>query len=300
MDVGTAFAIPVAIAAAAAFGGAAALQHRAARRAPDAGLLSPRLLMELLKQEGFIPSIGLAILGICLQAFALWLGPLAVVQPVLITGIFFFIAFRSAQRRRRPDGRLILGAVIALVGLSVFLLIAQPSGGHAGFDTSAALPLGLGLVAVVGSCLVLATWLRGDARVIPIAVAAAVCYGVTAGLIRSLATTLDGDPVAFASQWQLYAIAIVGPAGFALNQQAFQKGLLGVVTVTIITVGDPAVSIGVGAAWLGESLRGGAWATLGEVVSLLVVAGGVLLVAARSQRITQRLQAGEEPAWDTR
>ncbi|MBE1613066.1 DMT family transporter [Actinopolymorpha pittospori] len=293
VDLGTALAIPIAIAAAASFGGAASLQHSAARRARDVGL-GPPLLLELLKQEGFVFSIGLGVLGFALQALALRLGPLILVQPLLITGTFFYILFISARMRMRPDLTLIIGVAMALVGLSAFLLIAQPSNGRDTFDTSAALPLGLGLIAIVGGSLLLATWLRGDARVIPISVAAAVCYGVMAGLVRSLVTSFNGDVGALFSDWQLYAAMIVGPTGFMLNQQAFQKGLLGVFTVTIITVGDPAVSIGIGIAWLGESIRGGALCNLGEVVSLLVVAAGVMLVATRSQHLTAELHARDE------
>ncbi len=291
-----AVAVPVALCAAASFGGAAALQQRAARLVPEAGLTkSPRLLRDLLKQDGFVPSLFLAFLGFLLQALALRFGPLTLVQPLLITGTLFFIGFACALRRRPPDLGLMLAASLALVGLTAFILIAQPNTGSAEFHADAAWSLGLGLVVAVGACLVLASRLAGDARVLPLAVATAVCYGVTAGLLRSLASNFDGDLLAVAGHWQLYAIGIVGATGFALNQQAYQKGLLGTVAVATITVGDPAVSIGVGIAWLGESIRGGPWATLGEVVSLLVVAAGILLIAARSQRVSQELHQSARP-----
>jgi drug/metabolite transporter (DMT)-like permease len=290
-----AISVPLAICAAASFGAAAALQQRAARRVPEAGLASTRLLRDLLRQEGFVPSIGLAAMGFVLQGMALAFGPLTLVQPLLITGTLFFIGFACYLQRRRVDVVLVLAASLALAGLTAFILVARPETGAAHFDTDGALPFAVGLVVVVGVCLVLATRLSGDARVLPLAVATAVCYGVSAGLLRSLASEFDGDLFALTGKWQLYALAVVGVAGFALNQQAYQKGLLGTLAVATITVGDPAVSIGVGIAWLGESIQGGPAATIGEVVSLLVVAAGILLISARSQRIIQRLREQERP-----
>ncbi|MEQ4206741.1 DMT family transporter [Actinopolymorpha sp. B9G3] len=290
-----AISVPLAICAAASFGAAAALQQRAARRVPEARLTSTRLLRDLLRQEGFVPSIGLAAMGFVLQGMALAFGPLTLVQPLLITGTLFFIGFACYLNRRPVDVVLVLAASLALAGLTAFILVARPETGAAHFDTAGALPFAVGMVAVVGVCLVLATRLSGDARVLPLAVATAVCYGVAAGLLRSLASEFDGDLFALAGRWQLYALAVVGVAGFSLNQQAYQKGLLGTLAVATITVGDPAVSIGVGIAWLGESIRGGPAATVGEVVSLLVVAGGILLIHTRSQWLTQRLRGHELP-----
>jgi drug/metabolite transporter (DMT)-like permease len=297
-----AISVPLAVCAAASFGAAAALQQRAARRVPEARLTSTRLLRDLLRQQGFVSSIGLAAMGFVLQGMALAFGPLTLVQPLLITGTLFFIGFACYLSRRPVDVILVLAASLALAGLTAFILVARPETGAAHFDTDGALPFAAGLAGIVALCLVLATKLRGDARVLPLAVATAVCYGVSAGLLRSLASEFNGDLFALAGKWQLYALAVVGVAGFALNQQAYQKGLLGTLAVATITVGDPAVSIGVGIAWLGESIRGGPLATVGEVVSLLVVAAGILLIHLRSQRITHRLleQHQFEALQDTR
>jgi drug/metabolite transporter (DMT)-like permease len=289
VEPGDALAVLFALSAAASFGGAAALQERAAHRVPDTGLASVRLLLALLRQEGFVPSLWLAMLGFVLQAVALRFGPLTLVQPLLITGTLFFIGFTCVIRRQPPDLWLVVGSVLALAGLTAFMLVAQPTGQANEFHPSGSIPLVIGLVTTVCGCLALARRLSGGVRALPLAVATAICYGVTAGLVRSLAASFDGDLLWLVGQWRLYAIALVGAAGFALNQQAYQKGLIGVLAVATITVGDPAVSIGVGVAWLGESIRGGPLATFGEVVSLLVVAGAIVLLAARSQHLGERI-----------
>jgi len=76
----TAIAVLAALAAAASFGVAAALQHRQARLTPDAG--GVRLLARLAAQPLWLAGIALAALAYGLQALALAFGPLALVAPI--------------------------------------------------------------------------------------------------------------------------------------------------------------------------------------------------------------------------
>lgn len=282
-------AVPVAIGAAASFGLAGFLQHQAARLAPQSEPLRPRLLIDLMKMPSFRWSIVISAVGFGLQVVALSFGPLALVQPLLVTGVLFYLGFASRSLHRAPDSLLVAGALVALGGLIGFLLVARPISGRGEFTGEAALPLGVSLVAVVAACLYTATRLPEEFRSVPIAGATAVCYGVTAGLIRSLITAPDVATL-FAS-WQLYAVIIVAPAGFLLNQNAFQEGAIGSVAVATINVGDPVVAIGVGAAWLGEDLTTGVWNTVGEILLLMLMASGVLILATRAQQVADRMRA---------
>lgn len=283
-----AVAVPVAVGAAASFGGAGLLQHQAAQQVPPSGPLRPGLLYNLIKVPKFRWGVVLGALGFGLQALALDFAPLAVVQPILVTGLLFYLAFAALSLRRTPDRVLVLGALLALGGLIGFILVSSPEQGGGEFSSGAALPLGLALVTVVALCLVAASRMSKEMRALPLATATAVCYGVTAGLMRSLLSTPD-IPTLF-TQWQLYAVIVVGPAGFLLNQNAFQEGKVGAVAVATINVGDPVVAIGVGAAWLGESLTAAPAQTAGQVLLLMLMAGGVLLLAHRAQQVVERIR----------
>jgi len=137
-------------------------------------------------------------------------------------------------------------------------------------------------------CVTLASRIRSERRTLPLAGATAVCYGVTAGLVRSLTTS--GLDSSVWRQWELYAVVVVGPAGFLLNQNAFQKGTVGSLALGIITVGDPLVSIAVGVVWLGEVLTAGAAAVVGQVVAVAVLVAGVFVVCTRAQKVAEQLQ----------
>jgi len=284
----TAVAVPVAVGAAASFGAAALLQHQASRQAPRSGPLNPRLLWDLVGLPHFRWSILLGVVGFALQVVALRYAPLAIVQPLLVTGVIFYLGFGSIARRRRPDAVLLSGVVLALAGLIGFLLISRPSAGTATFTSGAALPLGICLVVLVGACLLAWRKLGQEYRIVPLAGATAVCYGVTATLVRSLLATPSLSVLI--SRWELYAVIVVAPTGFLLNQNAFQQGRAGSLALTITTVGDPVVAIGAGAAWLSESLRGGAWVSAGEVVLLMLMAAGIVLLAERAQQMSEQLR----------
>jgi len=286
--------VPIAVGAAAAFGAAGVLQHRATHETAPRKPLQPGLLVDLIRLAGFRGSVILGILGFALQVVALRFGPLIMVQPLLVTGVLFYLLLASALAHRRPDRGLMLGALTALAGLSAFLVIARPSGGGDQFTNAAALPLGVGLVIVVAACLAISTQTTSEFRALPLAVATAVCYGVTAGLVRSL--TVNGLDWGIFGQWELYAVAVVGPAGFLLNQNAYQSGTVGSFSLAIITLGDPLVGIGIGVAWLGEHIDSSAWAVFGELLSLVVLATGTVALAHRAQRVGERIQAAGRSA----
>lgn len=281
-------AVPAAVLAAAAFGTAGVLQHRATHQAKERRPLSPALLVDLVRIPAFRVSIGLGALGFALQILALRYGPLILVQPLLVTGVLFYLVVAAAYGHRRADRRLLAGVLMALAGLSGFLAVSNPTSGHGTFTGAAALPLGLGLIGMLVLCLLAATTIPNELRVLPLAVATSVCYGVTAALVRSL--TAKGLGWETLHQWETYAVLVVGPAGFLLNQNAFQKGVVGSLALGIITVGDPLTAIGCGIAWLGESIATGFWFVLGETLALAVMAAGVFLLAARAQQLAEEIQ----------
>lgn len=285
---------PAAIAAAAFFGGASLLQHQAAHEVPERVPLRVSLLVELVRIPGFRYGVGCAAMGFGLQIVALHAAPLAVVQPLLVTGVLFYLLWATVFFHRPVDPKLVLGAVLALAGLSGFLVVASPSAGSSNISGVAVIPLGIGLAGVVAICLAVAARTRHENRSIPFAIATAVFYGVTAGLVRSLVTQPYDGMAGLFLHWQLYAIIVVGPIGFLLNQNAFQEGVVGSVAVGLITVGDPIVSIGLGVAWFGDRLTAGAAAVTGEVLLLIVMGGGIVMLTHRANLIAAEIEASLE------
>lgn len=278
--------VAAALAAAACFGVASVLQHRAAREAPRRRVGQVRLMLDLLRQATFRWSLALTGVAFALQVVALKLAPLAVVQPLLVTGLLWYVLVSAWLVGHRPDLVLIGAALGSLACLSGFLLLADPklgTGHLPGLATTLSLAIPFGVI--VAGCLLASVSVLRRWRSLTLALAAGVCYGVTAGLVRSLAPVFRDGLVPVLSRWQPYAILVVGQLGVLLSQHAYQAGRMGSPALTIMTITDPLVSIVVGQVWLGERMRTAVPWAAGEAGVLLVLAGFVYLLAARAPHV---------------
>jgi hypothetical protein len=285
-------AVPAAVVGAASFGMASALQQRAAKEVPDAGVLGPRLLVELAHRPRWLVASAAVGAGLSLQLVALAYAPLTLVQPVLVSGIVFGTLAAAWLARRRPDRVVVLGAVATAAGLAAFLALARPVGGSAQLPPFPDLiPLAVVLFVVVGICFVVAVRAAGPVRVGALAVATGVCYGVTAGLMKIVTTQLrDDGPAQVLGHAPLYVVCVVGPLGFLLSQHTFQAGVLIAPALAVITVVDPLVGIAIGLIWLGEHLVDTSPAALGaDAIAGVVLIGGVVLLARRGTQLRQQI-----------
>jgi drug/metabolite transporter (DMT)-like permease len=276
-----------ALAAAATFGLASVMQHRAARNAPPRAAGRPQLLLDLLHDPRWRWSVVFTAFAFGLQVTALKLLPLLFVQPLLVTGLLWYVIGSALTEHRRPDLLIILASTGCLAGLSALLLVAQPGANDGSTPRSFvhAVPLVVALAAAVACCLAVATRVPAGWRSLPLALASGICYGVTAGLVRSLSTSFGAGLGTVLSQWQTYAIIALGPIGVLLSQNAYQSGRLGSPALAIITVTDPIVSIAVGIVWLGETVHTGAADVAGELVALAVLVASVFLLAERAPKV---------------
>ncbi|MEV4757773.1 DMT family transporter [Micromonospora sp. NPDC049559] len=272
----------LAVAAAAAFGISSVLQYRANQGVPQQRVGQPSLLVRLWQRRTWRWSVLLAAAAFGLQVAALDFVPLILVQPLLVTSLLWYVLLIAVPRR--PDRTIVLEASLCLIGLCSFLLLAAPSANRSrGLDSlGSAAWLAGGLAVVIGSCLLLAVRLGRRWRPLPLATAAGVCYGVTAGLISSLAHAFpEGLPAVF-GHWQTYGVIVLGPIGVQLSQNAYQAGPLGAPALATFTVTDPIVAIAVGLLWLDERIRTAPWFLLGEAAALAVLIVGVFLLARRA------------------
>jgi drug/metabolite transporter (DMT)-like permease len=274
-------AVPAALGSAVSFGFTGALQHAATTRVRERPALRPGLLLDLAREPIWLGSLVANLSGTGLQLLALDTGPLVLIEPLLVSGLLFAVLIRAMLGRRLPPGRVVLGASLCGAGLAVFLLLARPSGGASYLSLGSALPLAIGLAVVLLLCLAVASRYRGDPRAYALAVGAGVLFGVSAGLAKlSLGQLTEHGLLSVLRDWPVYAMLVLGPTGFLLNQNAFQATKNMAPPLAIITVTDPLVSIGVGVLWLSEDLQPGPGPVIGQVFALLGLIVGVWLLAS--------------------
>jgi len=153
-------------------------------------------------------------------------------------------------------------------------------------------PLAAGLAAILAGCLVVAPRRPGRPRALALAVAAGVLYGVTAGLIKAALQTLHYGVAATSTSWTIYGVVVCGLLGFLLSQNAFQSKVALAPALSLIIVLDPLVGIGIGVLWLGESVRSGAPAILGELAALVALVAGVAVLSRRAPQVATQSATG--------
>jgi drug/metabolite transporter (DMT)-like permease len=275
-------AIVLGLAAAFVLGIASVADQRSTKRVKQRRDLSPRIFVDLVRQPLWLASIGGTVVGFVLQVLALHYGPLALVEPLLVCDLIFAVLISSVQRHRF-DPTLLGGVVATALGVAGFLVIARPTSGHSSVGFFVVLPLGVGLALAVAGCLAVAR--RSDTIVRPLALALAcgICYGVAAFLIKLVVSA--GGLAGILTDWPIYALAVVGPLGFLLNENAFQTGTLIAPVMSIITVCDPLISIALAFLWLDERLSSTPAGIVGEVISLVVMSAGIVVVAHRAPHL---------------
>jgi hypothetical protein len=290
-------ATATAMAAALTFGIAAVVEQLSTKRVQPRPALSPRLLVDLARQPLWVVGICADLAGFVLQVIALRFGPLALVEPILVCDLIF-AAVISAGLTGRRDGAILTGVVACSAGVAAFLAIARPSGGGSAVSLPAVAPLAAGLAAAVAGCLVLAGASR-RLRPLALALACGINYGVAAFLVKII-TSGYGGLAQLLTQWPVYALAVIGPLGFLLNQNAFQQGTLIAPVLAVITASDPLVSIGLGHFWLNEELTSSPAGVAGAVASLLLMTAGIVVLAQRAPLVAgtrsglRRAQRGQQ------
>jgi drug/metabolite transporter (DMT)-like permease len=276
----------LALASATFYGLSSAMQQRAAKQERPRPALDPRLLGRLLRRPlwlfGWLPDAA----GTGLQAIALRFGPLALVQPLLVSGLFLAIPLEAVLAHTRPHARDLIAVAIGAIGLAAFLATAQPSAGVEDPTTAAWIGVGLASSAVIAACLVAAARSPDAARGALLGAATGLLYALTASLLKPITTTLSTHPASILTDWHVYALIVVGIIGLLLNQNAFQSGPLAA-PLTALTLVDPVASVFIAVTAFREKLSIEGPRLAIEIAAAVAMAVGVWL-AARGRRHDRR------------
>jgi drug/metabolite transporter (DMT)-like permease len=266
-------------------------EQRGTKRVQARRALSPKILLDLVRQPLWVMAIGGSVLGFGLQVVALRYGPLALVEPLLVCDLVFAVIITS-YLRRRFDPISFAGVLGTVAGVTGFLAVGRPTNGVSTVSFYVVLPLAAGLVACLAGCLEVARR-NNDLRPLALALACGICYGTSAFLVKLVVSDVRGGLPHVLTDWPIYALAIVGPAGFVLNQDAFQQGTLLSPVLAIITACDPIISIALAYLWLKERLSSSPAAIAGQVISLLVMVTGIVVLARHSPMVVKKLEESD-------
>jgi hypothetical protein len=280
--------VAVVFALAAAFCSAVNLltQHAASITAPkrEKGW---RLALYLVRQPLWLLGWAAAAGIFVFQALALHNGPMSVVQPVLVTELVFVLVLRRVWIRQQVAAAAWASVLVVCLALAVFLIAAEPTGGHPAPETKEWLSAGLVFGAAIAVLTALGRAGRPVRRAAVFAAAAALTWAWEATFLKAATDTLTAFGIAgMLTRWPVYALIGAGVAGTLLEQAALHVGPLSV-SQPILVIANPFASI-ILSVWLfDERFTDSPAKITAAVLSFAVMAAGAtMLTRTAPQNLT--------------
>jgi ABC-type multidrug transport system permease subunit len=276
--------------AAAGFALASVAQYRASQSLSKDLNLRISLIGKLLKNAEFLKGALFDIIGVIAQFFALAIGPISIVQPILAMGLAFALGIEHKLAGRRFRLLDIIASVITTLSLAYFVVLRGTKvNDHIQLGTT--LTVSVSVIVLDLSVVLLGKVRKHTVPQLIVVVAAALSLGCGSVLEREVGISLHKGVLhtaLFAPTWVLILLA---PISLLLVQSAFQLGSLKAVLPTL-TVGEPTAALLLGASMLGEGVMPSKGFVQG-IAALLVMAVSLLYLAVSESRFRESVSRGE-------
>lgn len=259
----------VAVGAAVLYCSGAALQALEARNTPERQALHASLLRDLASRPRWLVGTGCVLVGWSLQAAALLLAPVTVVQPALAAGLVILLGIGARVLGERVGRREVLAVAAIVLGVAGLAATAPlPSTDHADSEVLALVIAGLALLALAPYALRSSDRALGGLVIASGGLAYAVC---------GLSTSFAGDALPEA-RWLviLFWLGVTVAAaliGLVSEMTAFQHAPVTHVFPVMLVI-QMLVAVLLAPFLGGESWEGTPLGGAGLAASIAVVAGG--------------------------
>jgi len=257
---------------------ASIMQRLGVEDAPDNSALSPKLISHMFTRVIWLAGFVFMGVGFIAQATALHAGSLTVVQPILVSELVItvLVMWLWFSMDLRPADA--LATVVTTGGLAGFLAIAAPSTGahvpsHVEWIATAAAVVGFAIVFVVASRRGPTWW-----RALSLGAAASVGFALTAALTKTATDALAHGLGGLLTSPATYGLTVAGLGSIFLMQSAFQAGPFAASQSSLILI-NPIVSVILGIALFGDTLRHNPVALVGEVATCVALIVGAVFLA---------------------
>ena len=202
------------------------IHQRSAHEVTDEPVGHIGLFTRLLRDRQWWLGSLVAAAGFALQAAALGLGSVLLVQALLVTSLLFALPINARLTHRRVSRWEWTWAALLAASVAVIVLVGNPTSGH----SRASLETWIAVAVVIGPALVLCVlgarvW-SGATSAVLLAVVSGALWGLFAVLTKGVVDRLDDGFWALLRTPELYAWALVAIAGTAWQQSSFRAGSL--------------------------------------------------------------------------
>jgi len=271
-------AVALAATAAGTFAVANVVQQRVAARLRSEAAFDSAVLLRLLRQPLWLAGLALVAVSLSLQAAALDLGRLVVIEPVLASSLLFALALAAWADHRRMRPIEWLAALATFAGLVVFLSVARPSGGEA---TAKPGLLGIAAFAAVVAAVIgglLAARMSPLRRALTLGVGGGIAAGVTDALTKTVAALFGAHQLGALADVRPYLLVVIGLLTYTMQQNGYRAAGMAAF-LPVFSVLDPAVGSLLGLLLYHEHLGGGTGRIAAEVAAVLAATWGISRLA---------------------
>jgi drug/metabolite transporter (DMT)-like permease len=263
------------------------VHQRSAHEVTDEPVGNIGLFVKLLRDRrwwlGSLVSAG----GFALQAAALGMGSVLLVQALLVSSLPFALLISAQLSRRAVTGWEWAWAALLGTAVTVIVTVGNPQAGQ----SRASLQIWIGVAAVLGTalvgCVVGARILGGRMAAVLLAVASGSLWALFAVLTKGVVGQLGNGFWQLVRTPELYAWALVGVTATAWQQSAFRAGAL-TASLPTMTVVEPLVGAALGVVVLGETVHTGN-------TGLIVLAAAVLVMVAATAALARDAAVATQP-----
>ncbi len=271
-------AVALAITAAVTFAVANVVQQRVAAKLRSDAAFDTAVLLHLIRRPLWLAGLAAVMVSLSLQATALGLGRLVIIEPILASSLLFALALAARADRRRMRPIEWLAALATFAGLAVFLSVAHPSGGQ---PTAKLSQLGMAAIAAVIIAVasgLLAVRMGPLRRALTLGVGGGIAAGVTDALTKTVAYLAGGHQLGVFADARLYLLVVVGLLTYTMQQNGYRAAGLAAF-LPVFSVLDPVVGSLLGLLLYHEHLGGGAGRMALEAVAVLAATWGIYRLA---------------------
>jgi drug/metabolite transporter (DMT)-like permease len=288
----SAYAEPIAVVCALAGAGsyavASVMQQQAASRLESSVAVDPAVLVHLAKKRRWLLSLIAVAGGYGLQAAALGLGRLVVVEPVFPAGLLFALLLAARVEGRRLRHSEWTAAVAAVAGMAAFLIAAEPSGGRSQASAGTLAIVAGAAVGVALACVVLAFRVTAEHRALALSVGGGMGAGVTDALTKTVVTLPGHLKLGVFADPRLYLLALVGLMVFTMQQNAYRAAGLAA-SLPAFAVLEPVVGALLGLFIYHERVGVGPLRIVIEVIAVVAALWGIARLAKSVIAVSARL-----------
>jgi hypothetical protein len=273
-----ALAIAFALAGALSYAVASVTQQRAAATMTSGRTFDLALVMRLLRARRWLLGLVAVIAGYLLQAVALDLGRLLVVEPVFPVGLLLALLLAARADGRRLQVPEWTAGIAVVAGLVVFLIAAEPSGGHRIAPAMSLTFTAAGAIIVGFMCWLVSRKAAAPRRALVLSIGGGVGAGVTDALTKSVATLVGSLGFAIFGDVRLYLLALVGLLTLTVQQNAYRAAGLAA-SLPAFVVLEPVVGSLLGLFVYHEGVGDTPLQIVVEVLAVLMAVWGIARLA---------------------